>query len=66
MGYSGQVELITKNKPITIILTDSSGKLVLYDKLSSTKDKLVLPPPEKGYNLVVIGAGEIFVTATKA
>jgi hypothetical protein len=64
-GYYGQVELITKDKPVTIILADSSGKLVLYETLNSTKLKVVLPPPEKGYNLIVIGKGEIFVTVSK-
>ena len=64
-GFYDNIKLLTPNNPVTIIITDSAGKLKYYYNLKGENAQIKLGPLEKGDIGVLIGAGEVIVTHTK-
>jgi hypothetical protein len=61
MGYYRNIKLISKDKPVTIMVLDSNGAQILFAKLDNENEYLKVGPIEKGETLIINGEGEISV-----
>ena len=63
--YFGKIKLATPDKPVTIIILNSNGMQKAFVTLNSSESELSGSSAQKGDTLVVIGPGEISVSAAK-